>query len=545
MSFLAKLAAVFAKAKAAVMATTATKVITATVVVAAAAGGTVGIVQADVFTSPEAIVEEAVLAMNETEPGAYEEVFGFTELFQAMKEKGMEAAVKMNIEELDGSELGLGDVTIPNVGFDLRYRGDFANKLHDALVDLKLANTSIISANVYVDAKEVQVAVPKLFEAVLSVDYSDSEFLNKLKESYLIEMAGIAPEDIEAIAESPLADMDFAAIMAAATEFQNKIMAMQADSFEELDYKKAGKEDVTSMEGEEITCKVYTADIPKEYIEEKLDLVMAELMIYMRTVMDSFDFESMGIDTAEYEEMFTEMETEMDAAFDELFSNMENIKVTYYLYKKHIVKQQVTWTLGAGETESAEGEAAEPAEGEADTTETAEVGMLEIIYPVEGSMYDNLEFTMILPIEGEETQKMHYVISTENTEEVYAIEYNATIEDENVVMAFTYEKVGGDYVALMSAEGVSIEIEGAIGELELGKSFGVELDSIRVTEGDFSEEVEIGLSVYVKVLDSVIEPLAEETKDVLTMTANDWNGLAMEIMMKIYSMVGEFEALFD
>ena len=552
MGFLTKLAAVFGKVKAAVMATTATKIVTATVAVAAVTGGTVGMVQADVFTSPEAAVEEALVAMSETEPPAYEEVFGLTALLAAMQESGVEAGVSLDLKDVDASELGLGDITLPSVGFDVKYRGDFANKAHDALVDLKVANTTILSANAYADDKQVQIAVPKLFEAVLGVNYGDSDFLTKLKESYLLEMAEIAPEDLDALVNGPLSGMDMTAILEATKELQEKMLSLQTASFEELEYEKAGKEEIEAYNDETVKCKVYTADIPKEYIEKQIDVMADEMLNYLHAFFDAVGLEEMGLDMSEYDEMFAELDTTLDTELDKFFAPMENIRMTYYIYKDRIVKLKITWTLGeaTAEGENTDTAPTEDVTAEAESEAVAQEGLLEIIYPMEGCITDNFEYYMVLPIEGEETQEMHYVFSTTNTEEVYETGYTATLgEGQEVMLKFTYEKLGGDFDVLVSVtdEEVDLDIEltGAIGELEPGKSIGFELDTLKMVAGDVNEELEIGFSMYAKVLDGTIAPLSQETTDVLTMSENDWTNLVMEAVFSVYSMINEFGEMFN
>lgn len=118
---------------------------------------TVGLVKADVFTSPGKMVEKALVSLTDMdEESAAESVFGFEKLSENMKKQGAEVTADISVSDIPGDLFGLGRLTIPKAGLSFKSCIDSKNEKQDGTLDVKIADTTFASLKYYVDKKEAQ-----------------------------------------------------------------------------------------------------------------------------------------------------------------------------------------------------------------------------------------------------------------------------------------------------------------------------------------------------------------------------------------------------
>ena len=235
------------------MASTATKIATAAVVLAVVAGGTAGLAYADVFTSPQRAVEKAVAEMEEAGMPAYEEIFGLDALTEALEASGTEVGFSMKLEDIPGDELGFTGMTIPNVGVEAVSRVN-PEDVQDVSLEFKVADTTLLSGNAYVDKEKVQVAVPQLFSSIWELNYGKEDFLIQLKNSYLMELSGYSQEEMDAIF-APLEGENLGSYNEQMAENALELLAAAEKMQASILYEKGEKQEI-NHNNETLECKV-------------------------------------------------------------------------------------------------------------------------------------------------------------------------------------------------------------------------------------------------------------------------------------------------
>ena len=495
----------FTKIKETIMASTATKIATAAVVVAVVAGGTAGLAYADVFTSPQRAVEKAVAQMEEAGTPAYEEIFGLDALTEALEASGTEVGFSLKLEDISGDELGFTGMTIPNIGVEAVSRVN-PDDIQDVSLEFKVADTTLLSGSAYVDKEKVQVSVPQLFSSIWELNYGKEDFLTQLKNSYLMELSGYSQEEMDAIF-APLEGENLGSYNEEMAESALELLAAAEKMQASILYEKGEKQEI-NHNNETLECKVYTAVVPEEALQEMLDTVSLMFLDFMKGVYAGID----ATDTTAYEEFEQEYLAEID--------KFKNMTMEYYICNKRIVKQNIFMDMGENKLQA------------------------EILYAKEGSPYENMS-VLVDVTTPEETMRVTTVVTTEHTEDSYSVRCDITADEEMVSIVFDYEKLDGSFVFRVGHDSAEVSVSGAFGELEKGKKIGLELEKISVKDGEYSEELEVNASLYVKVLEGEITPLEGETMDLLAMNAQDIQAWTEEVSGNVYQMLFSLMGLFE
>ncbi len=513
MGFLTNVGAFFLKVKGAVMATTATKVATVVVAATVVTGGTVGAVKAEVFASPETIVENSIDVLVEPPASAAEEVFGLKELFETLTDKGMDLGFGVTLADIPLGDLGIGNVTLPDAGLYLNYRMDFDEKNGSGTVDFKVADTSLLSAQVYVSNKQLQVALPKLYKGNLLLNYDSEEFLQNVQNSALYDMLD---EETKAALAEAFASMEQSQKESAEAgkellkehgfDFIAKLTAL----LDGIKAEKAGSGDVT-VNGEDIECKIYTATFDAADVEAFLMELLDATEAYVNEIAPAED-------GAVTENPVTDLKNEINFAEiqEELKDVLSEVKLTLYRNGKRPIRMELVCR----------------------TNNNAEAAITAVFAP-KGNPFDNMELDVAIVTEGETefTCKVQHV--TENTADAFDEKWSYTQDGEELfVLATEYDKNDGDIVTKLTAEGTDLfEISGVINNLKVGKEISLELTSIKVYS--YEGLVDLGLSaeVYLKPLDGKIALAEGENRDVLTMSAKDWSSFVNEVTKNSYKLI--------
>ena len=83
---------------------------------------------------------------------------------------------------------------------------------------------------------------------------------------------------------------------------------------------------------------------------------------------------------------------------------------------------------------------------------------------------------------------------------------------------------------------MKISAEGAVDQLEKGKSVHVNIDSLETSIMDDSVNVVLSGEYYYQPLEGEISPLEGETMDVLSATEEDWTNVGMEMLFGVLGL---------
>ena len=516
MSLLSGLGAAFLKVKGVIMATTATKVATVAVAATIVVGGTIGVTQTEVFASPEKKVVKALSSLVETEEGILGREIGWREFFDALSEKGAEGVFQMTLEDVPLDALGLSGIDIPNIGIDAAYRYDAKNSQMDMEVGAQVANTTLLSASLYVDEEKAIAAVPQLFEGFMGANYADSEFLEQFKNSELTTMLG---EEFRAEIESLLESVQDEAQIEKMEQLQEEYrVAVTEDIIELLKSMEAEKlepEEVT-VAGETLECKVYEASFGAEDMELFVNSIIDETVAYYETyIEENADSLDEATKTA-MEEWIAMYQAEVEEFQTMVAENEAEIRLKLYMKGKKLIQAVLQGVI-----------------------EEADV-VLTVTFAPEGNRYDNMSVTCGYWYEEKFVTLIELTHVTDKVENLISSEWKLVVEEEELLnFLCTYETVDGDfYVGLvMPGEDMTLEIEGVLTVPDRGKELAFELDDIRFAE--YGESISLGYQteLSLKVLEEKITAPEEIKWDVVAMDAKAWSDLVNEITGNLYSIV--------
>lgn len=506
---------VFSKIKKIVMKSTATKLATAAVVVAVLGGGVAGIVYANVVNSAEAVVGRAFLTVFSQGESSGEAVFGFKALAEALHAQGTELGLEAVVEEIP-LDIGSGAITVPNAGASLVFRTNTAKESNVDL-EVKVANTSLISGKLYADEKQLQLTVPKLSKSILAVNYGSETFKEDLKNCYLVDYAGIPQATLDKVLEYLPEDTE-AEETSHVEDIQQKLLELLfsglQDNFAETELKKAGKTELTVGE-EMLKCKTYSTTVYRGNVSDFLYEYTLSVKNYIKELAAEQEITAEEVDYAFYK---------LDTAVGYIRNAITDVEVTYYVYEDRLVQMTADWGMDW-------------------TLEEPEPGRLWVTLATTGNPWENMQFILDLPIhrDSAETEipqqiEIDYQQLTENTEDVYAVDFQVLYNEKPLLLSFDFEKLGGEFVVFVKDARQSLEVNGVINELEKGRKISLEVDDYTYIEGDYTEEQELNISLYVKVLEETVGVLAENPKDALAMTEADVTALEEEIIANVYML---------
>ena len=515
MGILTKIGAVLLKVKGAVLATTATKIATVTVAAAVVVGGTVGAVQAEVFASPEKKVEKALESLTENEESVLSALFGIREFFGDIVKKGADASVEVKLEDVPLDELGLSGISIPNIGIGFSCRYDAKKEQAEMTAGAKVADTTLLSANLYADKEKLMVSVPQLFAGHIGANYADAEFAEQFKNSELAAMLG---EEITAMAERFVAELDKEISkeeIGDAVELLAALKKSKDELFESMEAEKDG-EAIVQVQGEEVTCKVYKATFGPEEVKAFLQVLIDEAMaMYEETLTNETENQDAAVleEIAAYKEELLAQAEELKSVIQE---EIAETKLYIYLNGKRLVMADVEVCL------------------------KEQALNLNALFGMEGNRYDNMKLTLSVIMEDGVPETLFELVHETKNEETLSSCWRVLVEEEEVFKTeFSYEKEFGDFTfaILIPEEYFAFSVEGVLTVPVKGKEFVFELNDISVTE--FDEKISLGFKtkLHCKVFEGEITAPEEMKWNVATMGATEWTDISSEISKNIYSLI--------
>ena len=465
--------------------------------------------------APEAVAEEALLSLTNTDAKtAFEDVFGWDELAKAIQEKGYKATIELSIEDIPGDMIGLNGFTIPSAGIVLEVSQDSAKSKTDALIDLQVANVSLLSAEAYMDSEKLLLEAPKLYDGALMVEL-DEEFVSELQNAALSEMLDEETMYMLETLSAALESVDTDAAMTEEVEkFVDALEGEWNDFLKALEAEKEDTKEIKAVDGK-VECDVYEVTFGMDEIGAFLTGMLEETRDYLVQYEDQewyylYDIEDV---TEEIEYMIEDM----DYIMDELSENTDEITMTLY------VKEQ------------------RPIRMELDIDVDGEVLEVDVTFASAGALYDNIE--VVLNMDGEEMTFAHL---TENTSSKYESEWMLEYDGEKASFVTSYDKKEGDFALEFNfADEITA---GLYGELEIpskGKSFSFEFNHFEMYNYGESMEFDFTVGVALEALSESVSAPSGSTRNVLTMTESDWEDLAIEIQGNLESLIWELIGVFE
>lgn len=462
---------------------------------------TVGLVRADVFTNPDKAIDNALESLT-TDGGVseFEKVFGYSELCLNILEQGADAEVLVSVSDIPMDEFGLPGYTIPNAGVSVKALVDIVNRKFDYTVGLQLANTNMLDMKVYVDEQEAVIAVPQLLSSLLSVRYSEENYVEKLQNSYLAQLLSINPELWAALAETESiqpqtnAEQKMEEAIQVFDEIIAKITATRIT--ERVDAK------LLNVNGKEVKCKGYKATYKEEAVREFVDE-------WIEMYSSAFNQALAG-----------EMSAEMQELFD-VVRDISDVELVIYTNNKRVARIEMTTEVSGNNVE------------------------LYLDLTTKGNYFDNMEVR--LKVETPEVDvDLKLTHATENTEEAYKSEWKASINGVKMTAVSEYDKKLGDISFEVNAgDAGEIRCSGAITELEKGQSLGFMLDEMTVSESGETTTVPFDLKVSLAALNQEITAPSGEKKEITAMTEEEWNALIFEAYLKIMTIANSLSGLIQ
>ena len=125
------------------------------------------------------------------------------------------------------------------------------------------------------------------------------------------------------------------------------------------------------------------------------------------------------------------------------------------------------------------------------------------------------------------------------------MDFGLDFDDELVEIAYSgsYNVEKGDYDLMLSgyddgSEMFKMSVSGAIDDLEKGKGFRADADSIMISSGGM-DLLELSGYYSIAPMEDEVEDLEGEPFDILAATESDWTNLIQSAYMKIFGLIGK------
>ncbi len=519
MGMFEKIGGLFIKIKGAIMASTAAKVTTAVVAVTVIGGG-VGITYAAINNTPEAVITKAIATTFTAEESSAEKIFGWQALQKAMKANGAEYGMEVSVNEIP-LDFGMGTMTLPNAGMRLSLVTNTEGENY-LKADVKAANTVLLSGELFAGKEKMQMAVPKLSDSVLTVNYGSDTFKEDLKNSYLLEYAGISQEMLDEILENLPEKEELPTEEEMAKELMEIFLSCVKDNFGEIKFEKAGKKEFDA-EGTKLDCKVYSTVLSRGNVSDFLYEYTLALKEYFKEL-----FVGYGIKEEDVEYLFYSIDQEVR----DIRNVITDVQVDVYIHEKRLVHLAVDWGM--------------------DWHINPEEGSLKVTFAPEGNPMENMNFVLDLPLHQEEDTTevpkqidLYYAVTTECTEEDYAVDWQLEYNGTPLQMSFDYEIQEGSFTFTAGDEELSLTVNGAVNELEYGRKVAFDFEEFVYEAGNEKVEQELDVNFYMMVPEVPAAPLTGKELDVLAMTESDMTALEEEITANVYKLVFSMIGLFQ
>jgi len=481
--------------------------------------------------SPEEKVEDAFKTIGKSaSSAALAEELGITAVMDKVQGEALEAGIKLSLDDTDISDLAM----LVSGSIDASIAAD-----EKALISLGVgyAASELLSAELYVDDKQIALALPELLDKVPYFEYSGN-LEKKIKDSVLYKQAGFSEEDIAMFTDMLKGKMvaseddeltkfilDFADETKAFDDFNDAI------EIEEIEAKEL------EINGKDKKCEGFEIVIPEEAIVK----LVKEFMDYYLSddAKDVFEeyFEQYAEENAyDVDSMMDELDTlfaEITDNTDEILSTVEgyisDIEAEMYIYEGEIASLEVMMEI-SDPSGSLGGE-------------SFEVGFELECTGGDYGMYDNYE----LDIKMLSMTMLTISKETSNDGDKYETEWSLggmAMQGIKASAGYAIDKKDGDFefeaVFDDSYNSMSCVAEGAV-EVEKKSSVTIDVDSMKLVVDD-ELIFEVSGECYIKSGAKVDMPKGEKF-DILTDKQSEWDEFAEDVNNLQYSLYDIMEKL--
>lgn len=487
---------------------TSTKIISVLLaVVVAAAGVTVGLVKADVFTSPEKAVDQALESLStENRTPAFEEVFGLAKLLENSAKNGAEIGFRVTAKDIPVPEelTGVSGYVLPSAGVTGTTLLDFSGKKASMMLKLTAADTALLGLQLYADEMQLLLALPELFRPVLLLNYADDNLLEQLCASPLLAMLGMDETELRELVGS-LNTEDSAEMTAEVTRLIENMaeeISRSADEFYQTRTVSKTEAAELTVGGKSVKAKGYVMSFDKEDLSDFIEAYMDAAMSAMEQ-LEQLDAEAVTV---------TGSREEVAAALEELKGELSDLEITMYTYKKRLAKIEVQTRISGQKLVC-----------------TAELDAA-------GSSFDNMTVSVKFDTEDVEVD-VKLTHETENTKDGYSSKWVARVNGVKCSLRTDYDKVRGDLDMELNLAGeIEVKLAGEVSELSRGTKLTFAVQELSVTEYEETTTFPLDAELRLAVLDEEITAPEGTQKNLLTMTEEDFNSLMMEVYMNLMSL---------
>lgn len=457
---------------------------------------------------------------------------GITGFAENMAKKPFKVGCELTLEDADVYG-DLAEYESSTVYAELSYNEDDAKTLLD--MGVGYGGSKLLSGQLYLDEKQVAVAVPELLDKVFYVEYDN--LLENFKKSALATEIGLTESDwaeTEEFFEGLMDGMTTDAAMAEVTEF---ILGFSKDIEKFKDKIEVSAIDAEKFEinGKDCKCDGYEIVITKKSVKNLIESAIE----YYFLDKDAIDFyekiaeeiESLGVD-ADFDELYDmidQIEYGKDEMFDFIDEYLSDINIEMYIYKGEIVSFSAETKINDPETLG---------------KTSFKVGIYLECTGGEYSVYDNYQ----LSVKAMGMNIVKLVKESETGSNDYSAEWKVTTaldDDFQINVSLDIDKKGGDFEVsaafIEDYNRISILADGAL-DVDGKKSLEIEFDQIKIKYQDYWDSFSVKLSgkLYAECGVSVSMPKGDKF-NVLTKKESDW----LELVDDIYDIEDVLDDIFD
>ena len=367
-----------------------------------------------------------------------------------------------------------------------------------ATIDIGYYGSSLFTADLYADKKEILIGAPKLTDTVFYVDRENlDEDIEWFGRTYDLDS-----DVIDALKSYNEESQRDAKVYEELGEAAGKLTGAFVEMYDEMEVEKAESKNL-KVDGEEQSCKGYTLTISDSQLQRLLDVFgeVYESNEVFRFYVDGMLGASYGYDSQEGFLEDYDPRGIFSGLGEKIEEEQEQILITFYLYRKNLARLSVELWDG-----------------------------VSVQWNVYGGNFplENTDFTVT---NGNKTSVYSRTGSREK--DIYKAEYKVEYDDSEMTVSLEYYTAQGGFELEMNSDyglyALTYLIEGEIDRKVPGSELSVSIDTFEMND----RELLAGDITFYNEVGEIIKP--EGTKrNIMRMTQSDWYAVLWEIAGNLY-----------
>lgn len=533
-------------------------VIGAVAAVAVVAAGAFGIVKMNEKDPKQVVIDAFESVYTEDQVYPIDELLGFSEFAKNAGTANAEGGMTLKLDSCSDEAIN----AYAGSGMRVVGKSDITNKKSSAELGIIYNGMDLVTMDAYYGEDTLKVALPELSAKIFTLDLGDglaerisaSPVVGPMLEQNNIDVEGMAAylSEIMEEAEKKQAEGKSTYDLEGLWNRYKEGCKAQDNFKAALTVEKAGKANFI-VDGQEAACKGYTVVVSKasmmDFLRTSSDfflqdeelknqyLKQLEMTVRMSELMGT-TYGGTALSAEELQQQsYEELQSSVNEILDMLDASLDDVHMTVYVDKKGRLAAVDGTTVLHDETNA--DDTANVAfnlklAGGAYLTQNA-TGNVTVTDSADAANSVSMDFVKQGTYDGK-------VLTAD-----WSIEGTSMPENEKVSMVYTgsYNSEGGDYhMGLEVGDGTSqlvkISATGAVDSLEKGTSFHTNLDALEIAVMDGSTTVVLSGDYGYKPLEGEVTAPEGEELDMLAATAEDWQGVMMEM---IYGAMGLMEQM--